>query len=309
MGIGGSMREATAPVRERGVGATLRGVVERFREADGTSHSRALAYQVVFVVVSGFIGLVGLASVLGVGFVRDTVVEMSTRIAPGPSSRLLEEAARQGSNGGTTAMLLGLGSALVAGTFAMAQVERSGNRTAGVREDRPGVRRYVVALGLSLSAGVLIALGLLALGGGRAIASGAGWSGTAATVWTLARWPLGFLLAAAGVFVLFVAAPRDRIASTAAIAIGALVAVTLWVLFTIGLAIYFAVGEGNETYGSLLAVIALVTWAGASAIALHVGIATAVELDRRAAPGAVVSIPEVGATADVAAGDGARARR
>jgi uncharacterized BrkB/YihY/UPF0761 family membrane protein len=309
MGIGGEMRAAVALVRERGVGATARGVVERFREADGTSHSRALAYQVVFVVVSGFIGLVGLASVLGIGFVRDTVVEMSTRIAPGPSSRLLEEAAQEGSSGGSTAMLLGLGSALVAGTFAMAQVERSGNRTAGVREDRPGIRRYVVALGLSLSAGVLIALGLLVLGGGRAIAAGAGWSGAAATVWTLARWPLGFVLATAGLLLLFVAAPRDRIASTGAIAIGALVAVTLWVVFTIGLAIYFAVGEGSQTYGSLLAVIALVTWSGASAIALHVGLATAVELDRRAAPGAVVSIPESGATADVAAGDGARVRR
>jgi hypothetical protein len=49
-------------VRGRGGVELARSSVKRFREADGTSHVRALAYQSMFVLLSGFIGLVGLAS-------------------------------------------------------------------------------------------------------------------------------------------------------------------------------------------------------------------------------------------------------
>lgn len=34
-------------------------VIRRFRDADGPSQARALAYQTVFITLSGFIGLVG----------------------------------------------------------------------------------------------------------------------------------------------------------------------------------------------------------------------------------------------------------
>jgi uncharacterized BrkB/YihY/UPF0761 family membrane protein len=107
-------------LRRRGAGRFTRDVVHRFREADGSSHMRALGYQGIFALLSGFIGLVGLASVLGVAEIRSTVVEMSKRVAPGPSGQLLEEAVRQASGG--TAMVFGLIAALIAGTFAMAQI-------------------------------------------------------------------------------------------------------------------------------------------------------------------------------------------
>src|SRR6185369_11087362 len=91
----------------------------------------------MFAMLSGFIGLVGLASVLGVGVFRDTIIELSKSIAPGPSGQLLQEAAQQ-STGGGTAALVGLGAAMFSGMFAMAQIERSANRLAGRTEDRPG---------------------------------------------------------------------------------------------------------------------------------------------------------------------------
>ena len=156
-------------VRRWGGGELARSSAKRFREADGTSHVRALAYQSMFVLLSGFIGLVGLASAFDLPRVRAIVEQMADTLAPGPSGRLLREAARQGANGGTTAMVLGLLAALLAGTLAMAQVERSANRLAGGSEDRPPARRYGVAFVLALSAGVLLAAGGLALAGGRAI--------------------------------------------------------------------------------------------------------------------------------------------
>jgi len=277
------------PRRERGFGAAWRAVrrrgpaelarssVKRFREADGTSHVRALAYQSMFVLLSGFIGLVGLASAFDLPRVRGIVEQMAHAFSPGPSGQLLREAARQGANGGTTAMVVGVLAALFAGTLAMAQVERSANRLTGLSEDRPFGKRFGVAFVLALSAGVLLAAGGLALAGGRAVSEGIGWEGTALTVWTVARWPLGVAVAAVGIYVLFRTAPRERVGSSAALAAGTAVAVALWFLFSLALGLYFWLSS-NPAYGPLLSVIALLLWSSLSSLALHLGLAVTVEL-------------------------------
>jgi uncharacterized BrkB/YihY/UPF0761 family membrane protein len=202
---------------------------------------------------------------------------MAETLSPGPSARLLREAARQGANGGTTAMVLGLLAALLAGTLAMAQVERSANRLAGRSEDRPPARRYGVAFVLALSAGVLLAAGGLALAGGRAISEGLGWEGAALTVWTVVRWPLGVAVPAVGIYLLFRAAPRERIGSPAELAAGAAAAVVLSFLFSLALGLYFSLSS-NAAYGPLLAVIALLLWSSLSSLALHMGLAVTAEL-------------------------------
>ncbi len=264
-------------VRRRGGVELARSSVKRFREADGTSHVRALAYQSMFVLLSGFIGLVGLASAFDLPRVRGVVEELAAALSPGPSGQLLREAARQGASGGTIAMVFGLLAAVLTGTLAMAQVERSANRFAGRTEDRPFGRRYGVASVLALSAGVLLAAGGLALGGGRAIAEGLGWEGAALTLWTVVRWPLGVAVAAVGIFALFRTAPRERIGSPAALAAGTTVAVVLWLLFSLALGLYFSLSS-NLAYGQLLAVIALLLWSSLSSLALLVGLAVTVEL-------------------------------
>ena len=252
-------------------------VVRRFIRADGSSHTRALGYQGMFAILSGFIGLVGLASVLGVGTFRDTIMEFSKSVAPGPSGQLLQEAARQ-STGGGTAALVGLGAARFSGMFAMAQIERSANRLAGRTEDRTGVRRFLVALGLAFTAGLLAAIGLAVLAGGDAIANGFGWTGTAKDVWFVLRWIVGIVAAAIGIYLLFRWAPARPLGDHRSVITGALVALVLWVAFTIALAVWFSVSSSSQTYGPLLSVIALLLWAGATSLALHLGMATTAEL-------------------------------
>jgi YihY family inner membrane protein len=264
-------------VRQKGGGELARSSLKRLREADGLSHVRALAFQSMFVLLSGFIGLVGLASAFDLPRVRGIVEEMAATLSPGPSARLLQEAARQGATGGTTAMVFGLLAALVAGTLAMAQVERSANRLAGRSEDRPVWQRYGVAFVLALSAGVLLAAGGLALVGGRAISRGLGWEGTALTVWKVARWPVGVAVAAVGIYLLFRTAPRERVGSSAALAAGTTVAVALWFVFSLALGLYFSLSS-SAAYGSLLSVIALLLWSSLSSLALHLGLAVTAEL-------------------------------
>ena len=279
---GPDARVRTSARRASGVLAFCRDAVERFIAADGTSHTRALAYQSMFVVLSGFIGFVGLVSVVDLGQVRATVEHLALTLAPGPSGRLLVEAARQGASGGVSAMIAGLGAALVASTLAMAQVERSANRILGSRHDRRAARRYIVAFALAVSAGILLAAGALMLGAGSAIAGGAGWNGGIETAWAIARWPLGTLFAFAGVYLLYRMAPRERRASNRALLAGAVVAVALWGLFTALLSLYFSISsESSQTYGPLLAIVALLFWSVLSSLALHLGLSVAAELTAR----------------------------
>jgi uncharacterized BrkB/YihY/UPF0761 family membrane protein len=259
-------------VRRQGPGDLAHGASERFRAADGMSHTRALGYQGTFALLSGFIGLIGLASVLGVAAIRNTIVEMSKIIAPGPSGQLLQEAARQSSGGGT-AMVVGLGAALISGTLAMAQIERSANRLSGRTQDRPAGRRYLVAFGLALSAGILSVVGLMLLAGGSSVATGFGWKGTAADVWAILRWVVGVAVVAAGIYLLFRWAPAQPLGSRRNLVAGAIVTLVLWLLFTIALTVWFSVSSSSQTYGPLLSVIALLLWAGATSLALHLGMA------------------------------------
>lgn len=260
-------------IRGRGVGTLAKETMERFRDADGASHARALAYQFAFVMLSGFIGLVGLASVLDIGAVRRTVQSMATTISPGPSGRLLEEAARQGAQGAGTAALFGLGAALVAGTLAMAQAQRSANRMLGDDDDGPRAEHYGRALALAISAGLLLIVGGLVLIGGASLAKGFGWTGSAGDAWNVLRWPIGIAIVAGGLFLLFRRAPRRTLEDPGARIAGAAVAVALWIVFSLLLSLYFAVGAGSRTYGPLLAVIALLLFAGATSLALHLGFA------------------------------------
>ncbi|MQB01732.1 MAG: hypothetical protein GEU78_15830 [Actinobacteria bacterium] len=271
------MGAAWRAVLRRGGGELARSSVKRFGEADGTSHVRAVAYQSMFVLLAGFIGLVGLASAFDLSRVRGIVEQMADTLSPGPSGQLLGEAARQGAEGGTAAMVFGLLAALLAGTLAMAQVERSANRLAGRPDDRPFAKRYGIAFVLALSAGVLLAAGGLALAGGRAVSEGLGWEDAALTVWSVARWPLGVAVAAVGIYLLFRTAPRERIKSRAALAAGTATAVALWFLFSLVLGLYFSLSS-NAAYGPLLSVIALLLWSSLSSLALHLGLAVTVEL-------------------------------
>lgn len=57
--------------------------------------------------------------------------------------------------------------------------------------------------------------------------------------------------------------------------------VALWGGFTALLGLYFSMSSSSsQTYGPLLAVVALVLWAGVTSLALHLGMATALELER-----------------------------
>jgi len=282
------LRDKPGARSTRGAAGFAARTLRRFVDADGTTHVRALAYQSILIVLSGFIGVIGLASLLDAEWFRGVVVELSRTIAPGPAGRLVGEAARRGTRAGGSAAVFGLAAAFATGTLAMAQMERSANRIAGLPEDRPPVQRYVVAALLAATVGVLLGLGGLLLGAGRAIASGVGWTKEAQTAWSFARWPIGFIVVALAVFLLFRMAPRRPLGPPRAILVGSLIAVVLWAAFTALLSLYFSIQTGSP-YGPLLSIVALLIWSMLASLALHLGLATACELAAPRRPDRAVS--------------------
>jgi YihY family inner membrane protein len=279
--------EAIETIREVGLRDLLRASFLRFRYADGFSHSRALAFQFVLTLLPGLIALLAAARVLGQGTFAEILRTTVSEVAPGPAGETVTQAFRQGSaaaESAETALAVGLTAALVAAATAMGQIERGANRIYGVERDRPAVRKYLVATGLALSAGLatVLAFVLLVFGSelGDAIGAESGWSDGLRTAWGIVRWPLGAALVAGAIALLLKVAPNRPQPDPSWLALGSAIAVVLWFAFTGCLALFIGASQGfGQTYGPLAGTIGLMLWALVSALALFLGLAVAAQLE------------------------------
>jgi YihY family inner membrane protein len=277
--------DALRTLRRTGWAQLARDSFQRFRAADGFSHSRALAYQITLALLPAVIAAVGLATAMQAARFRQIVVQTVDRLAPGPAGQLITEAVRQGAKsgarGGIAALVLGGLVALASATLAMGQIERGANRIYGVERDRPTTQKYRHGLLLACSAGVLVLLAFVLIVAGADIAKATGLSGVVRAVWTLLRWPLSIAFAVVASAVLFREAPRRRQPSWSWLAVGSGVSVLLWLVFTGLLALYLDASAGTfgRTYGPLTGMIAVLVWAFLTALALLLGIAFAAQLE------------------------------
>jgi YihY family inner membrane protein len=277
--------DALRTLRRTGWGQLAKDSFQRFRAADGFSHSRALAYQVTLALLPAVIATVGLATAVQASRFRQLIVQTVDRLAPGPAGQLITEAVQQGAKsgarGGIAALVLGALAALGSATLAMGQIERGANRLYGVERDRPTTQKYWNAFLLACSAGVLVLLAFVLIVAGADIAKATGLSGVVRALWTLLRWPLSIALAVVAFAVLFREAPRRRQPSWSWLAVGSGVSVLLWFVFTGLLAFYLNASSGTfgRTYGPLTGMIAVLVWAFLTALAVFLGIAFAAQLE------------------------------
>ena len=254
----------------------------RFRQADGTSHSRSLAFATSLVLVQAIVVLVGFAVAFGQSGITSTIVETIRSAVPGPASDVLAQAVQQANRVGHQDRFLllavGLVGVLITSTTAMGQMERGLNRIYGIERDRPTLRKYVLALVLTVTVGIGLAIAFLMLGFGRAI--GSSWGHEARVTWEVLRWPVGLALIAVCLATIFAHSANRRQPGRAWLGFGAGVAVALWAVSTIGLALVFRLASNfGETYGPLAGIVALQIWTFLSAFSIFYGVAVAAELE------------------------------
>jgi YihY family inner membrane protein len=291
--------DAKDVLRRTGRGRLLKDSIKRYSAADGSSHSRAVAHAGILTFFPGLIAVVGLAATFHLTTFQNILERTVAQLAPGPSGQILTEALHQGSKTASNAALIaGLAASLVSGTIAMAQIQRGANRVYGIQRDRPGLRRYLVAFLLDLTAGIMLvgAFVLLAAGGALADAvRSSGWTSPAASAFSIARWPAGILLAVAAIMLIFKVAPHRHQPKFSWLVGGTVVAAVLWLVFTGLLALYFVLDKQlGQTYGPLLGIIGLLLWAYLTSIALYLGLAFAAQLESvRAGTPSTESKPDV----------------
>lgn len=252
----------------------------RFRYSDGFSFARSIAFQIVLTVIPGVIFLVALSVRLGESRFRSILSSLIESLAPGPAGDMFRQAFSQGTTAAasnTVAIVVGAVAMLIAAVTGMSQVQRGASRIYGVESDRPTLKRYGLATGLTLTTGVLLTLAFLAIAVGDSIELSTD-SGTSA--WTLIRWPLGLLALGVGLAALFKAAPHRTQPAMSWLMTGSALAVIGWLIVSLGLSAYLnASGTFGETYGPLAGFIGLMLWAQLSAIVILYGIAFAAQLE------------------------------
>lgn len=282
---------ALATLRHVGWRCLMRDAFTRFRYGDGFSHARALALQFCLSFIPLAIAVVGLAAALDQRTVGTVVSQIVFGLTPGQGDvvdDVVQQTQSRSDGSGQLALWLGLAAAVVALTTAMAQVERGANRIYGIQQDRPTARRYGRAVILAFAAGVPALLGFLTLVAGSAVghalAVGYRWADETPGWWNVLRWPLGLALTWASYTVLLARAPRRRQPNHSWLAVGGLVAIVLWLLVTVLLALYVGKSASfGSTYGPLTSVFALLLWANLTSVALLFGIAVCAQLEAAAA--------------------------
>jgi YihY family inner membrane protein len=248
----------------------------RLRASDGFSHARSLAFMTSLVLVQGLIVLVGLASVVGTNRLIGAVIDAIERTVPGPASNVLtnavEQANRVGSEGRALPLVIGLLGLTITATTAMGQLERALNRLYGIEQDRPTHVKYARAFLMAATSGAVIATAFVLLAFGRGLLE----TGLGSPL----QWLLAIVLAAAGLCVLFGYAPHRRQPAWSWLAFGAGVAVLLWTLVTVLLALSFRISSNfGDTYGPLAGLVALQLWTLLSACAVLYGGAVMAQLE------------------------------
>ncbi|MFE9809726.1 YihY/virulence factor BrkB family protein [Streptomyces sp. NPDC005227] len=299
-----SADDALVSLRRYGSWRLLRDSFVRFRYADGFSHSRALALQMVLAVIPLAIAFVGLSSAVhteNIGKVAELTIH---QLAAGPSAEVVDDALRRSrhkaGDGAQVALWFGLVFSMVNVTTAMCQIERGANRIYGNERDRVFYQKYLRGLVMSVSAGIPLGLGFIIMVAGGDLASSVvtvyHLDGGAKTAWEVMRWPVGLLLALLSASAIFRRSPRRKQPGYTWLAFGAAVYLVLWTALTWVLSLYLDISGSFDTiYGPLSAFMSLTLWAYLTSIALFLGLSFAAQLEasRARRPGPIHPDPGV----------------
>lgn len=252
----------------------------------------ALAYSTFFAIPSVLLVVVGVFTLAaGPGTITSFTHHLG-HVMPAQVASLLDGSLKQldaHPGQGIVLTLLGFVLATWSLTGAMTTYMTAVNLAYGLKDERKFVRRRLVALQMVAIVGfafVLVA-GLLMFGPSveHLVASRSGGaSGIVGWVWWLAQWPILIGGLSTSFAALLFLGPDRTPRRWQLVTPGAIVATLVW-LAASGLFAFYSgtFGSYNKTWGSLSAVIVMLTWLWLTGMALLYGAEVDAEVERRAA--------------------------
>ncbi|MFE1437197.1 YihY/virulence factor BrkB family protein [Streptomyces sp. NPDC058739] len=271
-------------------GAVLKGSLREFKDDELTDRAAALTYYGVLALFPALLVLVSLLGLTGKS-TTDKVLENIQQLAPGSARDILTNAVEQlqGNAGiGSVMALVGLVLAVWSASGYVAAFIRSANAVYDMPEGRPVWKILPVRLGVTVvllvlavvSAVIVVFTGSLA----RQVGETLGIGDTALTVWSIAKWPVLFILVTTMIAILYWASPNAKVKGFRWITPGSLLALLIWMIASAGFALYVAnFGSYNKTYGTMAGVIVFLIWLWITNIAILLGLEFDAETARQRA--------------------------
>lgn len=236
--------------------------IKEFKKDEVPELAAAFTYHIVFAIPALIILTVTVAAVLenftSIGLASE-LQDLVTERAPGSVQDVLNtviENAIAQVDGGAVSIGLAI-SALIAlwsGSNGTAALMRAFNRAYGIDEDRPFIRKKLVAIGLTLFGGIFInlAIVMLVFGGqiGEWLAGWIGLSSTFETVWNIARIPIGLILLTIMLAILYYIGPNVE-HTFKWVSPGAIFTTVAWIAAAFGFRIYLMFVSSDSIYGAL----------------------------------------------------------
>jgi membrane protein len=266
----------------------LRTLSREFSENALTDVAAQLAYWSELALVPLLMFMLSLAGYLPLQNAADTLLETLYHILPPAAAQVIEGVVKEvvGRQHGWL-LVASLGVALWSAAGGTAALMTALNRAYSVRETRPWWRVRLTAVLFTLSAVVLCMIAVVSLAVGpelvHAVWAHFGLGGAFDQLWSWLRWPIVCLammlmLANCYYFLPNVTTRRWRFITP-----GSVTAVVLWVGASLGFRLYLQHFDSYaKTYGSLGALIILLTWIYLSSLMVILGGEVNAILDRQA---------------------------
>jgi len=266
----------------------LRKTPREFLRDDCTTLAAGLTYYAVLSIFPGLIALASILALVGQGQQgTDQITTMLEDTLPEDTANQLVPIVENITNVGAPGigLVIGLLVALWTASNYVTAFAKAMNKIYEIPEGRPvwKLRPWTYLLTLVLLVLVALAVVILVVSGPVAQTVGdlIGLGSTAVTVWNIAKWPVLLLIVIIIIALLYYGAPNVKQPKIKWISIGAVIAIVIAALATVGLGFYVAnFGSYNETYGALAGVVIFLLWLYIMNLALLFGAEFDAEMER-----------------------------
>jgi membrane protein len=279
--------ERPTELGKRGWWGVFKRTAKQFQADNLTDWAAALTYYGLLSLFPGLLVLVSSLGLLGKG-TATTVLTNLEQLTPPQANAILKPAIESLQNAKSAAgvlAIIGVLGALWSASGYIGAFMRAANAIYDVPEGRPIWKTLPLRLGLTVMIGVLLTVSVLAIVMTGRLAELVGRllhvGHVAVVVWDIAKWPVLLVLISLMFALLYYLAPNAKHTGFRWITPGGLVGVVVWLIASLGFALYVAnFNSYNKTYGTLGGIIAGLVWLWISNIAVLLGAEFDAELER-----------------------------